>query len=119
MVKEKTTCDCNIIHQEVVLDAQKNMPSINEFQKIANFFKVFGDETRTKIIWSLLKHEMCVCDLSVLLNMTKSAVSHQLAFLKSYNLVNYRREGKVVYYSLADDHVSLIFNSGREHINEK
>ena len=85
---------------------------------LADFFKVLGDSTRARIMWALDESEMCVCDLAVLLNMTKSAISHQLRSLRQANLVKYRREGKVVFYSLADDHVKQIFEKGLEHICE-
>ena len=111
-------CDCQVIHEDVVNAVKEKMPDDLEFQRLANFFKVFSDMTRTRIIWALFEQEMCVCDIAVLLNMTKSAVSHQLSFLRANNLVNYRKTGKVVFYSLADFHIKQIFNAGREHINE-
>ena len=86
---------------------------------MAVFFKIFGDSTRIKILWALDRAEMCVCDLAVLLNMTKSAVSHQLKTLRQEKLVKYRKEGKIVYYSLEDDHVKVILEVGLEHIAER
>lgn len=91
----------------------------SELYDLADFFKVLGDSTRIKIMSALDANEMCVCDLAVLLNMTKSAISHQLRSLKQANLVRFRREGKVVYYSLSDDHVRDIFTKGLEHIREE
>jgi ArsR family transcriptional regulator len=95
------------------------MPEEDELYDLSDFFKVLGDSTRAKIIWALDESEMCVCDIAVLLNMTKSAISHQLKALKAANLVKYRKEGKVVFYSLTDDHVKEIFEKGLEHIREK
>ncbi|MDR2091098.1 MAG: metalloregulator ArsR/SmtB family transcription factor [Clostridiales bacterium] len=118
MSEKIVSCDCDVIHGDIVERVRKKMPLDDEFNRLSTFFKVFGDSTRAKIIFALDEHEMCVCDLAVLLNMSKSAVSHQLAYLKQTNLVNYRREGKTVVYSLADDHIKTIFESGREHINE-
>ena len=100
-------------------EVKKNMPEENELYDLSDFFKVLGDSTRSKIIWALDEHEMCVCDLAVLLNMTKSAISHQLRALREANLVINRRDGKNVYYSLADDHIKQIFEKGLEHIREK
>lgn len=111
-------CDCNIIHQDVVEKVKKQMPQDGKLYVLAELFKVFGDTTRIKILWALDKSEMCVCDISVLLNMTKSAVSHQLRVLKQARLVRYRKEGKNVYYSLDDEHVKDIFEQGMTHIGE-
>lgn len=119
MTKEEISCDCDVIHAEVVDEVKGRMPRENDLYDLADFFKIFGDSTRVKIIWALDENEMCVCDIAVLLNMTKSAISHQLKTLKQANLVKYRREGKVVYYSLKDDHVKDIFEKGMEHIKEK
>jgi ArsR family transcriptional regulator len=85
---------------------------------LAELFKIFGDSTRIKIICALFEAEMCVCDIAALLKMTQSAVSHQLRVLKTSRLVKHRREGKVIYYSLDDEHVKNIFNQGLEHITE-
>ena len=111
--------DCNIIHKDVVDEVLKKMPNTLMFQKSSDFFKVLGDETRTKILWVLDQHEMCVCDIASVLGMTKSAISHQLATLKKAHLVRNRREGKVIYYSLDDDHVRLMLESGFEHITHQ
>jgi ArsR family transcriptional regulator, lead/cadmium/zinc/bismuth-responsive transcriptional repressor len=112
-------CDCEVIHADVVDAVKIKMPDENELYDLSDFFKILGDSTRAKIIWALDESEMCVCDLAVLLNMTKSAISHQLSSLKQANLVKNRREGKVVFYSLADDHIKDIFEKGLEHIREK
>lgn len=112
-------CDCEVIHADIVDKVRKVMPKEDELYDLSDFFKVLGDSTRAKIMWALDESEMCVCDLAVLLNMTKSAISHQLKSLKAANLVKYRKEGKVVFYSLTDDHVKEIFEKGLEHIREK
>jgi len=118
MKREDMFCDCEVIHADLVESVRKRMPDENELYDLADFFKVLGDSTRAKIIWALDESEMCVCDLAVLLNMTKSAISHQLSSLKQADLVKYRKEGKVVFYSLTDDHVKEIFEKGLEHIRE-
>jgi len=112
-------CDCTIIHQDVVTSVKEHMPEVEQFYDLADLFKVFGDSTRVKILYALFSAEMCVCDIAVLLNMTQSAISHQLRILKQARLIKYRKEGKVVYYSLDDDHVKGIFDQGLSHINEK
>ncbi|HOG00935.1 MAG TPA: metalloregulator ArsR/SmtB family transcription factor [Clostridia bacterium] len=112
-------CDCDVIHSDVVAAVRGKMPDEGVLYDLSDFFKMLGDSTRVKIMWALDESEMCVCDLSALLGMTKSAVSHQLRSLRLANLVKNRREGKVVYYSLADDHVKQIFEMGLEHIREK
>lgn len=119
MSKNELLCDCVVIHTDVVDKVRKKMPDEGELYDLSDFFKVFGDSTRVKIMWALDESDMCVCDIAVLLNMTKSAISHQLRSLKQANLVKYRKEGKVVFYSLADDHVRAIFEKGLEHIREK
>jgi len=111
-------CDCEVIHENVVNEVKDKMPKEEILYDLAELFKVFGDSTRIKILWALDEAEMCVCDIAALLNMTQSAISHQLRVLKQANLVKNRREGKVVYYSLNDDHVKQIFNQGLDHIYE-
>lgn len=118
MTNDEFACDCDVIHADVVNLVKKHMPDDEEFTDLSAFFKILGDYTRTKILWALDKNEMCVCDLASLLNMTKSAVSHQLRLLRIANLVKSRRDGKVIFYSLADDHVKAIFETGHEHIRE-
>ena len=112
-------CDCNAIHEDIVNQVRDKMPQEESLYDLAELFKVFGDSTRIRILWALHEVEMCVCDIAVLLNMTQSAISHQLRILKQANLVKNRKEGKVVYYSLVDDHVREIFDQGLIHINEK
>lgn len=112
-------CDCNVIHEDIVNAVKEKMPSEENLYDLAELFKVFGDTTRIRILWALAASEMCVCDIAVLLNMTQSAISHQLRVLKQARLVKYRKDGKVVYYSLDDAHVQQIFDQGLVHINEK
>ncbi len=111
-------CSCDVIHEDVVNRVLRKMPEEETLYDLAELFKVFGDSTRIKILWALEAAEMCVCDIAALLNMTQSAISHQLRVLKQANLVKNRKEGKIVYYSLADDHVRQIFDQGLDHINE-
>jgi len=116
--KEAITCGQLMIHDDIVRKVRDNMPEEDNLYDLAELFKVFGDSTRIKIIWALFESEMCVCDLAYLLNMTQSAISHQLRVLKSARLVRYRKSGKVVYYSLDDDHINKIFALGMQHIRE-
>lgn len=111
-------CDFVHVHDEVVEKVQAHMPEAGELQDLADFFKVFGDSTRIRILYVLFQSEMCVCDLAQTLNMTQSAISHQLRVLKQMKLVSNRREGKTVFYSLADGHIKTIMNQGMEHIRE-
>lgn len=115
---EETTCNCTIIHMDKVKKVKKELLKDEDIFDIAELFKVFGDSTRIKIISALLKEELCVCDIANITNSTVSAISHQLRILKQAKLVKYKKEGKIVYYSLADDHVRQIFEKGREHIEE-
>jgi ArsR family transcriptional regulator len=117
--REDILCDCDILHESLVNSVRELMPDENELSDLSDFFKILGDSTRAKIVCALDEGEMCVCDLAALLNMTKSAISHQLRSLRDANLVKNRREGKVVFYSLADDHVKEIFEKGLEHIRER
>ena len=105
-------------HSSLIEKATKDMPEIDILYDLAELFKVFGDTTRIRILYLLLESEMCVCGIAEALNMTVSAVSHQLRVLKTNNLVKFRRDGKTVYYSLADSHVRLILDQGMEHIEE-
>lgn len=111
-------CDCVHVHQEIVDSVTADMPEEEKLYYLAELFKVFGDSTRIKILYVLFEKEMCVCDIAELLHMTQSAISHQLRVLKHSQLVKFRREGKTVYYSLADSHVRTIINQGMEHIEE-
>ena len=112
-------CDCNIIHQEVVNKTLQKMPKPELFNKLAEFFKIIGDPTRTKILFTLDQNEMCVCDIANVLNMSKSSISHQLATLRKSGIVKCRKQGKEVYYTLDDDHVKQVFEVGIEHIEHK
>lgn len=117
-MEKQTICDCEVIHAEIVNSVREKMSPKGEYGKLANLYKLFSDGTRVQILWALEQSEMCVCDLAVLLGMTKSAISHQLKSLRLSNLASFRKEGQVVYYSLADDHVKEILDKGFEHINE-
>ena len=117
-IKEQTICGSHIIHEDVVNRVRNTMPDGNDFYDLANLYKMFSDNTRVRILWALSKEEMCVCDLAILLGMTKSAISHQLKSLRLARIVKNKKQGKVVYYSLADSHVHDIFKQGFEHIRE-
>ncbi|APF25390.1 bacterial regulatory, arsR family protein [Clostridium sporogenes] len=110
------TCTCNVIHHDVVDKVKDNMIEEDKVQDLGDFFKVLSEPTRIKILYALASSEMCVCDISNLLNMTQSAVSHQLKVLRIARLIKFRKEGKVVYYSLDDSHVENVFKQGLEHI---
>jgi len=109
-------CECETVHSEAVEKSKRNMPDDADISALSDFFKILGDSTRMKILWALDGAELCVCDLAVELNMTKSAISHQLNSLRSSKLVKYRRDGKNVYYSLDDDHVNQIIEVALDHI---
>ena len=111
-------CDYMHVHQELIDRLVSDMPDEGILADLSELFKVFGDSTRIRILYALSVSEMCVCDIARLLNMTQSAISHQLRILKQSKLVKNRREGKTVFYSLADDHVRLIMNQGLEHVEE-
>ena len=111
-------CDFVHVHEDIVKDVREHMPDTEQLQALADFYKVFGDFTRICILCILLRGEMCVCDLAQTLDMTQSAISHQLRVLKQMKLVTNRREGKTVFYSLADGHIRTIINQGMEHIQE-
>lgn len=116
--KEVECCESFEIHENLLKIVRETMPEETELYDLAELFKVFGDSTRIRILFVLFEAEVCVCDLASALNMTQSAISHQLRILKQNKLVKSRREGKSVFYSLADDHVRTIINQGREHIEE-
>ena len=119
MQKKDEVCDCEIIHEDVVKKVKATFPEDEMIFDLADFYKIFGDTTRVKILYALDKSELCVCDISALLGMSISAVSHQLRTLRESDLVRTERQGKVIYYSLADDHVKSILECGIEHIKEK
>ncbi|MCL2180421.1 MAG: metalloregulator ArsR/SmtB family transcription factor [Treponema sp.] len=118
MKKNAPVCEQEIKHTELVKKIRRVMPKDEDFYDLADLYKMFADSTRVRILWALSCQEMCVCDIALLLGMTKSAISHQLRALRLANLVKYVRRGKEVYYSLADDHVKDIFDKGFEHIHE-
>ena len=111
-------CDTIEVHEELLKIVDETMPEETELYDLAELFKVFGDSTRIRILFVLFEAEVCVCDLAQALNMTQSAISHQLKILKQNKLVKSRREWKSIFYSLADDHVRTIISMGREHIEE-
>ncbi|GMO23139.1 MAG: metalloregulator ArsR/SmtB family transcription factor [Termitinemataceae bacterium] len=116
--KNDELCDCDVIHKAAVTKCRKLMPKDEVLLNLADFFKMFSDSTRIKIISALLHTELCVCDIAFLLGMTKSAISHQLRSLRQTKLVRCRRDGKVIFYSLDDDHISTIISQGIDHVNE-
>ncbi len=116
-IKTKTS-DCKPINEKLVQEMLKIMPKMQKFDDLSNFFKVMGDSTRVRLLWALDENELCVGDLSVILDMTKSAVSHQLKVLKTAKLVKNRKTGKNVLYSLDDNHIKTIFEMAFEHLQE-
>ena len=116
--KEVEICDCCEVHENLLQIVNKTLPEENELYDLAELIKVFGDSTRIRILFVLFEAEVCVCDLAKALNMTQSAISHQLRILKQNKLVKSRRDGKSIFYSLADEHVRTIIDQGREHIEE-
>lgn len=116
--QESPCCEAVQIHLDVVERVRRELPPDETLYDLAELFKLFGDSTRVKILYALLESELCVCDIAKLMEVTQSAVSHQLRVLKANKLVKFRKEGKVVYYSLADEHVSRILSQGMEHICE-
>ncbi|MCI9281677.1 MAG: winged helix-turn-helix transcriptional regulator [Lachnospiraceae bacterium] len=115
---EASVCEFMHIHEEIVDKVEKVMPDEQQLLNLSEFFKVFGDSTRIKILYVLSQSEMCVCDIATLLQMGQSAISHQLRVLKQMRLVTFRREGKTVFYKLADAHIETILAQGMEHISE-
>jgi ArsR family transcriptional regulator len=119
MEKQIDLCDQTCIHQSLLEKVNATMPEETELYDLSELFKVFGDSTRIRILFVLFEAEVCVCDLAQVLNMTQSAISHQLKILRQSKLVKSRREGKSVFYSLADSHVRTIIAQGLEHIEEE
>ena len=111
-------CEFKHIHQDIIETVRENMPEEDILVDLAELFKVLGDQTRIKIIFILFKEEMCVCDIAELVGMTQSAISHQLRVLKQAKLVKFRKEGKIVYYSLDDEHISEMYEMAKRHIEE-
>ena len=114
--KEIEICECNVVHEDIVNKVKNVMPENITFDYMGELFKSFGDPTRLKILYALSHEEMCVCDIAALLNMSQSAISHQLRVLRNVRLVKNNKVGKTVYYSLDDDHVYKIFEQGFEHV---
>ncbi len=112
------TCMTKGIHRDIIRTVKRNMPDPVAIYDLADLFKLFGDSTRLGILWALSESEMCVCDLCALLKMKQPAVSHQLKNLKQSRIVKARRDGKVIYYSLDDEHIRKLLNFGMEHIRE-
>lgn len=119
MAREETEkCEFICVHEDIVKEVNEKMPEEEKLFDLAEFFKIFGDTTRIRILYVLMCSEMCVCDLAQILGMTQSAISHQLRVLKQMELVKNRREGKSIFYSLADGHIKTILSQGLEHIEE-
>ena len=116
--KEPVCCETVEVHEDLLRIVEQTLPEETELYDLAELFKVFGDSTRIRILFVLSSAEVCVCDLARVLKMTQSAISHQLRILKQNKLVKSRREGKSIFYSLADGHVSTIIAQGRDHIEE-
>ncbi len=117
-MKNKYTCDVTFINKTAVLQTKSKMPKDGVILKASDIFRGLGDFTRVKILFALSHRELCVCDIAYLLSMSQSAVSHQLRVLRSARFVNFRKEGKIVYYSLADKHILELLNSGVKHARE-
>ncbi|MBE6555395.1 MAG: helix-turn-helix transcriptional regulator [Ruminococcaceae bacterium] len=113
------SCEFLHAHRDVVARVKGRLPSDDALGDLAELYHIFGDSTRIRILYALFESELCVCDIATLLGMTVSAISHQLRLLKSASLVRWRREGKTVFYALADDHVRRILDQGMEHVNEE
>ncbi len=118
MVDEADRCEGICIHDSLIAKSTDHMPDLDTLFSLAELFKVFGDTTRIRIMCALLENELCVCDISEILGMGQSAISHQLRLLRAAHLVRVRRDGKSAFYSLDDDHVKLIFEQGLNHVKE-
>ncbi len=114
----KDRCEAIIIHEDKIKEVQRQLLNQNELENMSTIFKLLSDPTRIRILYALEKQELCVCDLSIVLDMTQSAISHQLKLLRMNKLVRHRKEGKTVFYSLDDEHVHLIFNQALAHVSE-
>ncbi len=111
-------CEITYVNEDAVKQVRARMLSTETFQRLSNLFSMLGDPTRVKLLFALNHRELCVCDMAALLQMSQSAVSHQLRLLRTTNLVKYRKQGRIVYYSLADDHVTTLLGTGIDHANE-
>ncbi len=116
---EIEVCEFLCAHETIVSEVRNAMPDEDTLFDLAELYKIFGDHTRIRILMVLCRHEMCVCDIATLLSMTQSAISHQLRILKQARLIKFRRDGKTIFYSLADDHVQQLLNLAIEHLHEK
>jgi len=116
MPKNTYTCNCGTIHAGLVEHLTERLPEDATINRMAEFYKILGDSTRCRIIFALLEHEVCVCDIANILCMTKSSISHQLSKMKDSGIVKCRREGKTIYYSLDDEHIADIFTTTMTHI---
>lgn len=119
MSNNEYNCDCNIIHKDTVNQTKERMLDDITLTKVADFFKILGDPTRTKILCALDNNEMCVCDIANVLNMTKSSISHQLNTLRQNNIVRSQKIGKEVFYTLDDEHVTEVFEVALSHIGHE
>jgi ArsR family transcriptional regulator len=119
MKNEEAMCDITWIDKQKISNVKKKMESVATIERLSETFKVLGDKTRVKILFALLIQELCVCEIAELLETTKSAISHQLRILRNTRLVKYRKEGKMVFYSLDDNHIINLFAEGLEHVKEK
>ena len=117
-IMEENFLECTVLHEETVKKVKQKMPEGGFIYDLAELFKVFADSTRMKIIYALLEAELCVCDIANIVGTTQSAISHQLRLLKQAKLVKFRREGKIIFYSLDDEHIAQIVKKGSEHIEE-
>jgi DNA-binding transcriptional ArsR family regulator len=117
-MKSDDVCEIECIHEKAVKEVKSNMQDDDVLLEVSDNFKIFGDLTRIKIMQALYLKELCVCDLSAVLEANQSTISHQLRILRSKNLVKFRKQGKMAYYSLADDHVVKIIEMGIEHATE-
>lgn len=111
-------CDTHCIHEESVSAVRADMIDVEAAQSLAELFKTLGDPTRLKLLYALMQKELCVCDLAAVIDVSESAASHQLRVLRIHKLVKFRREGKILYYSLLDEHVRTLFTQGLEHVHE-
>ncbi len=118
MAKDFDRCDINCIHEEAVNDVRKIMIGEDIASSLAELFKALGEPSRVKILFALMNRELCVCDLAAVIGASESAVSHQLRILRTLKLIKFRRDGKILYYSLADAHIEKLFAQGLEHVTE-
>ena len=111
-------CESIILHEDAIREVQKHLLKENDLSRVSQLFKALSDPTRIKILFALEKHELCVCDIAVILKMTQSAISHQLKTLRQADLVRHRKDGKTVFYKIADEHIHHIFSQALVHVME-